>query len=187
MATTGITAEDSVNGADPERIQQVLSDRSNELFDTQAGLTYLAQQTGGFAILNNNDLSGGVRKVLDDQSYYLIGYEPDSDTFDAKTRRFNKLEIKVKNKDLKVRYRSGFFNVADRDVPVANTNQTPVQQIQNALVSPFAVNDISLRLNALFGNDAVQGSFVRPLLHINAQDLKFTDEADGTKKAVLTF
>ncbi|HVE59914.1 MAG TPA: VWA domain-containing protein [Pyrinomonadaceae bacterium] len=184
LQTTGITAEDSVNAASPERIQQVLSDRSNELFDTQSGLTYLAQQTGGFAILNNNDLSGGVRKVLDDQSYYLIAYEPDSDTFDAKTRRFNKLVIKVKNKDVNVRYRSGFFNVADRNVAKTTTNQTPLQQIQNALVSPFGVNDISLRLNALFGNDAVQGSFMRPLLHINAQDLKFTDQPDGTKKAV---
>jgi VWFA-related protein len=183
LQTTGITAEDSVSG-DPQRTQQVLSERSAELIDTQEGLTYLAQQTGGFAILNNNDLGGGVRKILDDQSYYLIAYEPDADTFDAKTRRFNKLEIKVKNKDLKVRYRSGFFNIAERDVPKTTTNQTPLQQIQNALVSPFGVNDISLRLNALFGNDAAQGSFMRPLLHIRAQDLKFTDEADGTKKAV---
>jgi VWFA-related protein len=184
LQTVGISAEDSVNSTTPDRLQQILSDRSAELFDTQAGLTFLAQQTGGFAILNNNDLSGGVRRVLDDQSYYLIGYDPDTDTFDPKTRRFNKLEIKVKNKDLKVRYRSGFFNIADRDVPLAKTNQTPLQQIQNALTSPFTVNDISLRLNALFGNDAVQGSFVRSLLHIKAQDLKFTDEPDGTKKAV---
>ena len=184
LVTTGISAEDSVDASQPGRTQQILSERSTELFDTQSGLTYLAQQTGGFAVLNNNDLSGGVRRVLDVQSYYLIGYDPDTDTFDAKIRRFNKLEIKVKNKDLKVRYRSGFFNVASRDAPVANTNQTPAQQIQNALTSPFAVNDISLRLNALFGNNVAQGSFVRSLLHIRAQDLKFTDEPDGTKKAV---
>jgi VWFA-related protein len=183
LQTAGITAEDSVNVSSPGRIQQVLSERSNELFDTQAGLTFLAQETGGFAILNNNDLSGGVRRVLDDQSYYLIGYDPDTDTFDPKTRRFNKLEIKVKNKDLKVRYRSGFFNVADRDAPVAKTNQTPAQQIQEALTSPFAVNDISLRLNALFGNNVVQGSFVRSLLHVNAQDLKFIDGPNGIKQA----
>lgn len=183
LQTTGITAEDNVS-ADPQRLQQILSERSSELLDTQEGLTYLAQQTGGFAILNNNDISGGVRKILDDQSYYLIAYEPDADTFDAKTRRFNKLEIKVKNKDLKVRYRSGFFNVADQNIAKTTTNQTPLQQLQTALTSPFAVNDISLRLNALFGNDVTQGSFMRPLLHIRAQDLKFTDEADGTKKAV---
>jgi len=184
LQATGITAEDSVNASSPDRIQQILSDRSTELFDTQAGLTFLAQQTGGFAVINNNDLSGGVRRVLDDQSYYLIGYDPDTDTFDPKTRKFNRLEIKVKNKDLKVRYRSGFFNVASSNMPVAKTNQTPMEQIQNALTSPFAVNDISLRLNALFGNSVEQGSYVRSLLHVRAQDLKFTDEPDGTKKAV---
>ena len=183
LQTTGITAEDSVS-SDPQRLQQILSDRSGELLDTQAGLTYLAQQTGGFAVINNNNLGGGVRRILDDQSYYLIAYAPDSDTFDAKTRKFNKLEVRVKNKDLKVRYRSGFFNVASENVVKKTIKQTPLQQIQTALTSPFAVNDISLRLNALFGNDAKEGSFMRPLLHINAQDLKFTDEADGMKKAV---
>jgi hypothetical protein len=49
----------------------------------------------------------------------------------------------------------------------------------------FAVSGIDLRLNALFGSDAKKGAFVRSLLHINAGDLKFTDEKDGSKKAVL--
>jgi hypothetical protein len=36
----------------------------------------------------------------------------------------------------------------------------------------------------LFGSDVKNGAFVRSLLHIKAADLKFTDEADGNKKAV---
>ena len=56
-------------------------------------------------------------------------------------------------------------------------------ELARALMSPFAVNDISLRLNALFGSDP-SGSYVRSLLHIRGQDLKFTDEPDGSKKAV---
>jgi VWFA-related protein len=183
LVTTGITAEDNIGNVTPGRLQQAITNRSNELFETQSGLSFLAEETGGLAVRNSNDISGGVRRVLDDQSYYLVGYEPDSETFDSRASRFNKLEIRVKGRDLNVRYRSGFFNVADRNVAATKTNQTPAQQIQNALISPFAVNDISLRLNALFGNDA-QGSFMRPLLHINAQDLKFTDEPDGVKKAV---
>ena len=144
---------------------------------------YLAEQTGGFAIINNNDLNSGVREILNDQSYYLLAYQPDDDTFDAQKRRFNKLEIRVKNKDFSVRYRSGFFNVSDERVAKPVNNQTPAQQITGALVSPFAANDISLRLNTLFGNNA-NGSFVRSLLHVSAKDLKFTDEPDGVKKAV---
>jgi VWFA-related protein len=184
LQTAGITAADDMSGAtSPQAMQAKMSERSSELFETQSGLTFLAKETGGFAVLNNNDLSGGVQRVLNDQSYYLIGYQPDSDTFDAAKRRFNKFEVKVPGKDVKVRYRSGFFNVANATVAKAPTNQTPLQQIQTALTSPFAVNGISLHLNALFGNDPVNGSYVRSLLHVAAKDLKFIDQPDGSKKA----
>ncbi|HEX8734546.1 MAG TPA: VWA domain-containing protein [Pyrinomonadaceae bacterium] len=177
----GLTAEDDAGGLSSDQLEQRLSDRRSEFIDTQEGLIYLARQTGGFSIINNNDLIGGVQRVLNDQSYYLIGYQPDAETFDPKTRRFNKLVVKVRRPDLKVRYRSGFFSVSDE--AAAEVKQTPTQQILNALMSPFAAGGISLRLNALFANDPKSGSFVRSFLHINAKDLKFTDEADGSHKA----
>lgn len=183
LAVTGLTAADDTSGRSAEQIQQAASDRRDELLDTQDGLRFLARQTGGTSIINNNDLSGGIRKILDDQSYYLIGYQPDDDTFDPKFRRFNKLDVRVTRPGTRVRYRSGFFGVADREGP-ARTQATAGQRLLNALSSPFAVNDISLRLNALFGSDAQKGSFIRSLLHIRAQDLKFTDEPDGSKKAI---
>ncbi len=184
LQTAALTAQDNVINTSGDNLQNLVTGRTSELFDTQEGLVYLAQQTGGFAVVNNNDLSGGVRKILDDQSYYLIGYQPDTNTFDAKTRRFNKLVVKVKREGLSVRYRSGFFNVNEEKIArMTAIKQTPLEQINKALASPFAVSDISLRLNTLFGSDA-KGSYVRSLLHINAQDLKFTDEKDGSKKAV---
>ena len=88
-------------------------------------------------------------------------------------------------KGVNVRYRSGFFNVADR--PRAPTTvaagTTREQQISSALVSPFAITGITLRLNALFGSDDKNQPFVRSLLHVDASDLKFTEKADGTKEA----
>ncbi|MDQ3323543.1 MAG: VWA domain-containing protein [Acidobacteriota bacterium] len=183
LQTLGLTAADDTSQQSSDQLEEKLSDRRNELFDTQEGLVYLARQTGGFPIINNNDISGGIRKILDDQSYYLLGYEPDADTFDPKTRRYNKLQIKVKNRDLRVRYRSGFFGVSDEQIQKP-ANRTAQQQIMTALTSPFAANEIALRLNTLFGNDAKTGSFVRSVIHVNAADLKFTDEPDGTKKAV---
>ena len=183
LQTVGFTAQDDTGALSAEAVEQRLTDRRNELFDTQEGLVYLARETGGFPITNTNDLSGGIRKILDDQSYYLIGYEPDAETFDPKIRRFNKLVVKVKRKDAQVRYRSGFFGIADEQIKKP-ANRTPYQQIAEALTSPFAVNDISLRLNTLFGNDGKNGSFVRSVLHVDTKDLKFTDEADGSKKVV---
>lgn len=181
---TGITAQDKItNPTDPNAVSQVLSDRRDQLFETQAGPRYLSEETGGFSVYNNNDLAGGVRQVLEDQSYYLIGYEPDSETFDAAKRRFNKLEVKVRRDDVKVRYRSGFFNNPDENIVKLTKVKTPQQQLFDALSSPFAVSDISLRLNALFGNDPRTGSYIKALLHIDVKDLKFTTMPDGQRKA----
>ena len=181
---TGFTAADQITDTSAESMNAKMAERRNQLSDTQAGLAYLAEETGGIAVKNSNDLAGGVKRVLDDQSYYLIAYEPDADTFDAAKRKYNKIEVKVLRKGLSARYRSGFFNVADKAVSNTPVSQTPLVQLQAALTSPFAVNGISLRLNALFGNDTKDGPYVRSLLHIDGKGLKFTDEKDGTKKAV---
>jgi VWFA-related protein len=187
----GLTAADNTQGysrgANPQgfsprnEIQQMVDDRRDSFLDTQEGLIFLARQTGGLPVLNNNDLNLGIEKMLSDQKgYYLIGYTPDSDTFDSKTRPFNKLTVKVKRSDLKVRYRSGFFGVTDEEVKA--TKQSAYQQTVDALKSPFVSKAIDLSLNTLFGSDLKIGPFVRSFLHINAKDLKFTDEPDGTHK-----
>ncbi|HLM60023.1 MAG TPA: VWA domain-containing protein, partial [Pyrinomonadaceae bacterium] len=183
LQTAGLTAEDETGGLTATQVEQKLSDRRNKLFDTQEGLIYLARETGGLPIYNSNDLSRGIERMLDDQSYYLIGYQPDTETFDPNKRRFNKFTIKVKRKDARVRYRSGFFGISDERFKTPPA-QTPTQQILAALTSPFAANGISLRINTLFGNDARQGSFVRSLLHVSAKDLKFVEETDGNHKTV---
>ena len=182
LQTTGLTAADNTAGRSGEEIQQASTDRRDELLDTQEGLRYLARETGGFAIINNNDLSRGIRRILDDQSYYLVGYQPDAATFDRKTRRFNKLAVRVTRPGARVRYRSGFFGVTDENI--TRPKETGNDRLMTALTSPFSVNDISLRLNALFGSDQRQGPFIRSLLHIAANDLTFTDLPDGSKKAM---
>ena len=182
LQVTGFTAQDDTSGMSPQQMEAALTNRRSQLLDTQAGLQYLARQTGGLSIINNNDLVGGIRRILDDQSYYLVGYQPDDATFDPKTRRFNRLGVKVTRPGVKVRYRSGFFGITDEKMQ--RPQLTAGQRMVAALTSPFAVNDISVRLNALFGNDAKSGSFIRSLLHIRAQDLKFTDGPDGSKIAV---
>jgi VWFA-related protein len=186
LQTAGITAQDDIIDPSSDSLNQKLSERRDELFETQSGLTYLAAETGGFAVLNNNDLAGGVRRVLDDQSYYLIGYVPDAETFDPARRRFNKLDIKVARSDVKVRYRSGFVNVADANSnpDAAPKTLSPEDQLRSALMSPFGVNGLPLHLNALFANSEKEGSFVRSLIHVPARELKFIDQPDGTKKAV---
>ena len=179
----GLAAADNTGGWTMDQLQQAETDRYEKLIDTQDGLRYLARQTGGIAIVNNNDLSGGIRKILDDQSYYLLAYEPDDTTFDPRTRRFNNIQIKVSRPGTLVRYRSGFFGVTD-EILKLRPSQTAEQRLMDALTSPFSVNEIPIKLNALFYNTAKSGNVIRSLVHIGAQELVFTDEPDGAKKAV---
>lgn len=177
-----LTAEDSPKNIFSSALDDERDDRVRAFSNSQQTLRYLAYATGGIPFVNNNDLVGGLRKAVDDQSgYYLIGYQPDSDSFDPKKLKFNEISVKVKRDDLKVRYRSGFFNVTDKKID--SVKKTPEQQIYGALLSPFGASDISLNLAAIFAEDAKNDLFIRALVTIDIKNLDFTKEADGTYKS----
>src|SRR5256714_5777649 len=80
LQTLGFTAADNLSnpneatgGAGAENLNKQMSDRRNEAFETQQGLDFLARQTGGIAIRNTNDLSGGVRRGVADQKGFFLG------------------------------------------------------------------------------------------------------------------
>lgn len=178
-----LTAADDTTRMSTQQVNAALQAKRTQMWESQNGLNLISKETGGFAILNNNDLSGGVNRVLDDQSYYLISYVPDSETFNA-SNKYNKLEVKALRKDAVVRYRSGFFGVTDQrqiTAPTSNKSLSNVERLNEAIKSPFAVNGINLRINSLFGGNVDGTSYVRSLLHIDGRDLTFTTEADGSK------
>lgn len=185
LTVTGLTAADDTKLLSAEGLRDVVNTRTDKLFETQAGLNFLARETGGFSLFDQNDLNRGLGRVLEDQSYYLLAYEPDEKTFNPATQKFNQIEVRILRKGVEARYRRGFFNNADRPRSghVAGRVGSPQGDLLAALYSPFSQNDIGLRLNALFGSADRRNSFVRSLLHIDARDLTFTDGPDGSKKA----
>lgn len=157
--------------------------KRNILYNNREGLKFLAKETGGQTFFDENDMNRGLDKALEDQKgFYLLGYQPDTDSFDPTTRRFNELEVKVNRPGLQVRYRSGFFGVADTQINPKTNN--PAQQLLSAISSPFGVNDIKLQLNTVFGYNETEGSFLQSFVHIDGKELTFIEEADGWRKAV---
>jgi VWFA-related protein len=155
--------------------------RTSLLKDSGDTLRYLANETGGTTYIDQNDLNNGMQKVLNDLSgFYLIGYQPDSETFDPNKSKFNKLIVKLKRPDLKVRYRSGFFGVTDEKIKQA---QTPQQNFAAALTSPFGANDVNVDLYSIFYNDHQNRSYVRSFVHIDAKDLTFSLNQKGLYEA----
>jgi VWFA-related protein len=178
-----IDIRDQFSARAPEAVIATIQGRSRETFVSQLGLRELAEKTGGFLVKNTNDITGGFRRVIDDlKGYYLIAYRPDESTFDPATRRprFHSLKVRLKRPGLQVRSRSGFIGVAGKDGPLARD-----ADIIGALVSPFASEGVRVRLTPLFANDPRLGFFMRSLIHVDARDLTFTQEPDGSRKAVL--
>lgn len=182
LQTGQVTAGDSFTGATAASlIQPGSNSRIQHIFETQEGLSVLARLTGGMSFLNSNDLGAGIRKMLDDQSYYLVGYQPDEDVFDPEKHGFNDIEVKVNRKDVLVRYRGGFFGEKDEDRRTRLDGLSDSEKLVAALTSPLVVNDLRISLETIPRQDAKGQLTLISLLHIDLKDLKFTDNADGTK------
>jgi VWFA-related protein len=172
----------------PQQMMALSTSRARELSDSQIGLRKLAEETGGVAYVNSNDIGGGVRRALEDQrGYYLIGYRPDEETFERDTGRlrYHKLTLRVTRPGLKVRTRQGFFGFTGKTLTPATVPRTRAQQLRAALVSPFPAGGVGLRLTSIFGRDPKQGAYVRSFMHIDGRDLTFRRQADGTYKSVI--
>lgn len=75
-----------------------------------------------------------------------------------------------------MRSRKGFFATS------ASWNEPPPPPgIIDTLLSPFAAVDVPLRLTPLFTHDAVRGSSLRCLIHVDARDLTFVEDGDSRK------
>jgi VWFA-related protein len=88
-------------GFDARLVNAVYGANSN----SQDVLYSLAADTGGTALVNNNDLNVGVRKALEDTSkYYLLAWRPSQDN--AKGENIKRIDLTIAGRpDLKVKAR----------------------------------------------------------------------------------
>ena len=79
---------------------------------TQDSLRVLAEETGGFAVVNSNDFDKGLKRIdAETSDYYVIGYysnNPDP------THRNRRIEVKTTRKDVNVWSRKGYRSRAPR-------------------------------------------------------------------------
>jgi VWFA-related protein len=185
---TGLTAEDftgAPGGDGPpmttEDVGGIDSQRNEEVIASQDGMIALTQKTGGI-FLHNNDIQASLQRVVSDgDGYYLLGYLPDTSTFDPKSRKFHSIRVRVRRTGLQVRSRTGFFGTPDD-----GTEQPPVgrgAQIAKALESPFTTGSIPVQLTTLFSKSDKEGAYINALLHFDARGLKFTQPLGDARQA----
>ena len=189
LLSFGLTAADNTNPIaghmTPTAVAGVGASRRREYAESEDGLDYLARQTGGFFMHDSNDLDAGIVRALQDLSgYYLIGYKPEESSFEPEggKRRFHRIQVKVKTAGLQVRSRSGYMGISEREA--WPTYRTAAGQLSAALNSPFYSSSLNLRLTCLFAEEKDAGAAVRMLLQVDAHDLTFSEEPDGTRKVI---
>ena len=133
----------------------------NEVRLSQDSLRVMGEETGGFAVVNQNSFRDAFQRIVDDNSsYYVMGYYSTNDRRDG---RFRKIEVKLANKPgLTVRARKGY--VAPRGkVPEAPKTAAngPSPELKDAMESPLPLTGLPLALTAaVFKGPAPKGSVV---------------------------
>ena len=95
------------NGFNPYNQSRQLIPTIPNVSDNQQVLYQLAQGTGGFVIVNSNDLLGGMQKIAREQSeYYVLGYTPAAQDEGS----CHVLKVKVERPGTNVRSRTGYCN-----------------------------------------------------------------------------
>ncbi|MEP6946978.1 MAG: VWA domain-containing protein, partial [Acidobacteriota bacterium] len=183
LYTTSIEARDDVQAkTDVMASDTVVATRDADKSRSEDGMYYLADATGGNFYRNTNDLAGPIKRVLGLESgYYLIAYEPSEDTFRGK--HFNKIEVRVERPGVTVSSRPGFDAVIDQPARII-AKRTADSELYEAIAAPLPIAGLDLQLTAYFGNSQAEGSFIRSLIHIGGESIKFEDDpASGLKKA----
>src|SRR5262245_14753699 len=161
------------------------------------GMYSLAHDTGGKAFFNNNDLSLGLQRVLDDNEiYYVLAYEPPESRRDG---RFHKIDVKIAGRpDLIVRTRKGYLAEIEKKEKASEKSaekqkeMSPEKaakeakaekdaQIRTGLSSLFPLREIPVSMTVDFIDVAKAGASALINAHIDASTLDL-DQVDGTHK-----
>jgi VWFA-related protein len=106
----------------PERPPTIFEDQAN-LRTRRETLYTMAAATDGLAVMTNNDLTAGLRRIQDDlTSYYLLGYYSTNPKLDGK---FRKITVRIKRPGVDVRARRGYRAPTEAEVAAARAAAPP--------------------------------------------------------------
>jgi len=117
--------------------------------ENQQVLYQLAQGTGGFVIVNSNDLLGGMQKIAREQTeYYVLGYAPPP----SEEGTCHTLKVKVERSGTVSRWRSGYCNVRPTDLLAGKPEEKQLQDrisgsqpgtIAASMLAPFFYTSVN--------------------------------------------
>jgi VWFA-related protein len=149
-----------------------------EVERAQDFLRTMSEQTGGFAIVNRNDLGAAFEQLVQENSrYYLLGYYPANTRRDGK---FRQVRVGVKRPGLEVRARAGYHaprsNAASTTTEFKDGGASPA--VREAIQSPVPVSGLGMRVFAAPFDGPGKNASVAITIEVTPQRLAFV-EKDG--------
>jgi VWFA-related protein len=144
----------------------------------QHGLEMTAEASGGFAVTNTDDFTGGLKRIVDDlDHYYLLGFYP----IDTKGKGYRSLDVKVAgHPDGKLRFRRGYMPGGP---PPAPKSADPLVALSTGILPK---TDLALRLTAISLPGTAAATKVVLALEVTAPR-RGLQEADGKVRDTLTY
>jgi VWFA-related protein len=145
----------------------------------QDSLRILSSETGGFAVVNQNDLNGAFRRIVqENSSYYILGYYA---TNPARDGKFRNVQVRVARPGVNVRARKGYVAPSGRRASTPATSRLESQmppEIREALASPIPTRGLGLTLFAAPFTGVAPKASVAVVIEVAPERLAFV-EKDG--------
>jgi hypothetical protein len=152
---------------------QITNYRQTSMF--YAVMNSLAEQTGGHAFYDRNDLDTAIRTAADElASTYTLAFRPSHEEWNGEYR---KLRVQLRRKGLKARHRPGY--VASPDGAVDGRDADAV--LADAFANPLDSTGVELNVSA----ESVDASVTRLLIHVEAPTITLAPAQDRWKGELL--
>lgn len=172
-APPGGGVDDSGNvtpGLTEQQVQSLgLRGLQNELRLQHNSLRTLAEDTGGFAVINTNSFDNTFNRIVEENSsYYVLAYYPPNPKRDGK---FHNIQVRVNRPGLTVRARRGYANPSGKAAAAPATAVLPAE-IREVLDSPLPVSGLTLQVFAAPFKGTAPKASVLLGVEIRGADLK---------------
>ena len=178
-ATKGSPGSSAMYGGSSARTQQASMQGSQETLYT------LAADTGGKALLDNNDLGLGIVQAQKEiSSYYILGYYSANEKLDGRYRRIKLQPVtELQARIGKLDYRQGYF--AGKEFGKFNSTDKE-RQLQEALMLGDPMTDLSVALEVDYFRMARDRYFVPVTVKIPGSELELA-HGKGVESTKLDF
>ena len=162
-----------------------------DMYLSQDSLRTLAEETGGYAAVNSNNVTTALNRIVRlTSTYYVLGYYPSDARHDG---RFHKIEVRAKRPGLRVVARKGYVSPRplsaddrarqDRERERARGREGTAQtsnELREILNHPLQRNGLTLAVHAAPFKGTGKQASVAVAIEVDASRLHFSEQPNKT-------